>query len=54
MIDTFAVSKSPGRRNADGERKLRSNYRDVRVKEFEGPLSAVQLFDVMFPGIHDA
>ena len=48
------ASVAPGRRSATGEKKVRPNYRDVPLKLFEGPLSVTQLFDVMFPEIHDA
>lgn len=45
---------SPGRRDATGERKVRSNYRDVPYKQFQGPLSSVQLLDLLFPKAPDA
>lgn len=48
-IGTLPASKSPGRRNAAGQRKVREHYRDVKVKMFEGPLSAGELFDKLFP-----
>ena len=55
-IEAGRVSRSPGRRGADGERKLRVNYRDVPIRAFEGPLSSPELFDLLFPGAdtHDA
>lgn len=42
-------SKSPGRRNEAGQRKVRVNYRDIPVSKFQGPLSAERLFDILFP-----
>jgi hypothetical protein len=48
-IANLPHSKSPGRRNEMGERKVRVNYRDVPVSKFNGPLSPEQLFDVLFP-----
>jgi hypothetical protein len=53
-IDAFAASKAPGRRTADGARKVRENYRNVRVSQFLGPLSWEQLFDTLFPPAHAA
>lgn len=53
-IENMRLSKSPGRRNAAGERKVRANYRDVPVKYFEGPLTAAELADVLFPREHSA
>ena len=49
-IEDARISRAPGRRSASGEKKLRNNYRDVPVREFAGPLSITQLFDIMFPG----
>lgn len=53
-IENMRPSKSPGRRNAAGERKVRANYRDVPVKYFQGPLTATELADVLFPREHSA
>lgn len=53
-IEALRPSKAAGRRSASGERKVRLNYRDVPVRDFQGPLSAVELVDVLFPGAHDA
>lgn len=53
-IEAMRQPKSPGRRNAAGERKVRTNYREVPVKQFQGPLSATQLLDVLFPVASDA
>ena len=50
-IANFAVSKSPGRRSPDGTRKIRENYRNVRVSQFQGPLDWSQLFDTLFPAV---
>lgn len=49
-IAGLRLSTLPGRRGAAGERKTRANYRDVPVGTFEGPYSAEQLLDVLFPG----
>ncbi|MES5814001.1 hypothetical protein [Pseudoxanthomonas sp. Soil82] len=48
-IGDLRVSRSPGRRSAEGERKVRANYRDVPVRRFVGPLSASDLLDQLFP-----
>jgi predicted RNA binding protein YcfA (HicA-like mRNA interferase family) len=48
-IDTMRPTKVPDRRDSTGERKTRTNYRDVPVNHFQGPLSAEQLVDVLFP-----
>lgn len=53
-IDAMRQPKSPGRRNAAGERKVRTNYREVPVKHFLGPLSTTELLDVLFPVALDA
>ncbi|GHC08885.1 hypothetical protein [Thermomonas carbonis] len=50
-IASFVVSKSPGRRAPDGTRKIRENYRNVRVSQFQGPLNWQQLFDMLFPAL---
>jgi hypothetical protein len=48
-IEAMRPPKAPGRRNVDGERKIRANYRNVPVRQFQGPLTAEQLVDVLFP-----
>jgi DNA-binding XRE family transcriptional regulator len=48
-IESMPLTKVPGRRNASGERKIRANYRNVPVNQFQGPLSIEQLVDVLFP-----
>lgn len=48
-IANFAMSKSPGRRAPDGTRKVRENYRNIRISQFNGPLNLPQLFDTLFP-----
>ena len=53
-IEGQRVSVSPGRRSATGEKKVRPNYRDVPFRLFDGPLKAVELFDVLFPGANDS
>lgn len=53
-IDAMRQPRSPGRRNAAGERKVRTNYREVPVKQFLGPLSTTELLDVLFPVASDA
>lgn len=53
-IEAMRQPKSPGRRNAAGERKIRTNYREVPIKQFQGPLSATELLDVLFPVASDA
>jgi hypothetical protein len=56
MVNLTAMrsSKAPGRRNAAGERKVRANYKDVPTRQFQGPLSAEQLVNVLFPSSGDA
>jgi hypothetical protein len=49
-IEAFAVTKSSGRRSADGVRKLRGNYRNVPVRRFGGPIGLPGLLDALFPG----
>ncbi len=53
-IEAMRQPKSPGRRNAAGERKVRTNYREIPIKQFQGPLSASELLDVLFPVASDA
>jgi hypothetical protein len=53
-LSSLRSSKAPGRRNAAGERKVRSNYKDVPTRQFQGPLSLEQLVDVLFPSNSDA
>jgi hypothetical protein len=48
-IGELRASKSPGRRSATGERKVRANYRDIPVRQFTGLLSAAELLDALFP-----
>ena len=48
FIEDHKVSQSPGRRGADGVRKLRENYRDVPRRAFQGPLSIAELTDKLF------
>jgi hypothetical protein len=50
-ISGYRKSYAPGRRNATGHRKVRENYRDVRVRKlFSGPHSITELFDILFHG----
>lgn len=48
-IAALHPTKAPGRRNAKGERKVRTNYRDVPIKKFSSPLSAEELLVELFP-----
>lgn len=48
-IDGFKPSKTPGRRDGAGRRKVRTHYRDVPVNRFTALLSADALFDKLFP-----
>lgn len=48
-IGHHTLSHSPGRRTAEGVRRIRENYRDVPRKSFQGPLSISQLVDCLFP-----
>jgi len=51
-IEDNPVTLSPGRRKADGTRKIRGNYRDVARKHFQGPLTISQLVDLLFPNLN--
>ena len=48
-IEDSPVTLSPGSRSAEGVRKIRENYRDVPLKDFQGPLTVPQLVDLLFP-----
>jgi len=48
-IDAMRPTRAPSR-NSAGERKVRGNYRDVPVNQFQGPFSVEQLVEVLFPG----
>lgn len=45
------VTQSPGRRTAEGVRKVRQNYRDLPRSHFQGPLAVPQLVDLLFPNL---
>jgi len=49
LIDALSRSKAPGRRNAEGQRKIREHYRDVPIRMFRRALSAAELLDRLFP-----
>jgi hypothetical protein len=48
-IAALKATKSPIRRDTEGKRKLRTNYRDVPVGQFKGPLNTGELLDLLFP-----
>jgi len=48
-IEHLPATVSPGRRTAEGTRKVRENYRDVPRKFFQGPLTIAELLDLLFP-----
>lgn len=48
-IEAMRASKSPGRRDATGKRKTREHYRNVKCSHFQGPFTAPELLDVLFP-----
>lgn len=50
-IAAFSTSKAPGRRTADGARKVRENYRNVLVSRFSAPLDLRGLLLALFPGL---
>jgi hypothetical protein len=52
-IEGNPVTQSPGRRTAEGVRKIRENYRDVARKHFQGPLTIPQLVDLLFPDLNN-
>jgi hypothetical protein len=47
-IDSCKASKAPGRRNAEGARHVRSNYRNVPVSRFTDRLSSLELLERLF------
>lgn len=47
-VETFKASAVPGRRNAQGQRKVRSHYRDIRRSQFLKLVNASALIDVLF------
>lgn len=49
-IEHLPMTQSPGRRTAEGVRKIREHYRDVPRRSFQGPLSISELVDCLFPG----
>jgi hypothetical protein len=53
-LASMRSSKAPGRRNAQGERKVRANYKDIPTRQFKGPLSVEQLLNELFPASRDA
>jgi hypothetical protein len=48
-IDEFKPTKSPGRRNAKGERHVRSHYRNVPLNRFKICANCRQLLELLFP-----
>jgi len=52
-IEHLPRTHSPGRRTAEGVRKIREHYRDVPRKSFLGPLNIGELVDCLFPGAKD-
>jgi hypothetical protein len=48
-IDGFKAAKSPGRRNAKGERHIRAHYRNVPMSKFTSLKGVDGLFDLLFP-----
>lgn len=48
-IEEGQATLSPGRRNAQGERKVREHYRDVPKRRFEGPFTTEELLERLFP-----
>ncbi len=48
-VEGHRISKAPGRRSAEGERKLRQMYRDVPFSKFKRRLSIRELIEELFP-----
>lgn len=48
-IEAHRATKHPGRRDADGDRKLRLNYRDALYSRFEKNINPKELFNLLFP-----
>jgi hypothetical protein len=48
-IDTHKPTKSPGRRDQSGTRKVREHYRDVPRNKFSAALTVSELVDHLFP-----
>jgi hypothetical protein len=48
-LEAHRTTKASGRRNADGERVLRINYRDVPFSRFKRGLTARELLEELFP-----
>jgi hypothetical protein len=53
-IGNLKASKMPGRRSKSGERKVRAHYRDLPIRSFVGPMTAIELLDTLFPKPHAA
>lgn len=47
-IEDEKATRSPGRRDNVGNRKIREHYRDIPRKKFKGPYSPDQLLPVLF------
>lgn len=48
-IEGGRAPKSPGRRSAEGKRKIREHYREVPRNRFLGPHTIHELVDLLFP-----
>lgn len=48
-IDGFKAAVTPGRRNVEGKKHIRSHYRNVPVKHFTTRIACEQLLDELFP-----
>lgn len=48
-IEAHRTTKHPGRRDANGNRKLRLNYRDALYSKFEKNINLHELFNLLFP-----
>lgn len=47
-VEDNKQSKLPGKRDIDGNRKIRQHYRDLKRNKFKGPLTTKQLLDALF------
>jgi hypothetical protein len=53
-VEDNKASILPGKRDIDGNRKMRPHYRDVKRNKFRGPLTTAELLDALFGVVHEA
>ena len=52
-VEDNKPSTVPGRRDIEGKRKTRQHYRDVKRKNFKGPLTTAELLDALFVAVRE-